>query len=579
MESLACKNCNQAFSIEPDEISFYASLGITRPKLCPECRYQRRIANRNEWNLYKRPCSLCKKDIVSIYNPDYSGPVYCAPCFWSDNWDASDYAQQFDFSKPFFEQFKEFRFKVPRLAITNAESVNSEYTNQAQGNKDCYMIVASNKSENCLYGNWYQGSKYSVDCYMAEKSELLYECMNCASCFGSTYLQNCSDCHSSHFLKDCRGCSDCFGCVCLKNKQYCWFNKEVGKDEYLKLLESFVWNRDNILQTREKLRELDLTMPHKYYEGRANVNSTGDYLENNKNVRTSFNCRHTEDIKYCQDAWWSKNSMDITEVFADFSYELEGVIASRSMALSRAWNVYDSFYSELCFNSNDLFGCMGLNKKEYCIFNTQYSKEEYLALKEKIVAHMKETGEWGEFFPIEISPFPYNDTVAEEYFPLSKEEVLTKGWKWYERDVREYKVTLQPKRLPAEIRYVDASITKEIIGCANQGPAGKGETHHSCATAFRVTPAELEFYKRMNIPLPDKCFPCRRQARFALRNPRHLWARACQCEGAKSETGKYMNVAIHAHDSVKPHIRFETSYAPERPEIIYCESCYQSEVA
>ena len=29
------------------------------------------------------------------------------------------------------------------------------------------------------------------------------------------------------------------------------------------------------------------------------------------------------------------------------------------------------------------------------------------------------TGEWGEFFPSSLSPFGYNETVAQEYFPLT----------------------------------------------------------------------------------------------------------------------------------------------------------------
>lgn len=130
-ETKICQNCQKDFAIEPEDFDFYEKVKVPPPNRCPECRYQRRLANRNEWNLYKRSCSLCNKNIISIYNTDYPGPVYCPPCFWSDGWDAQKYARDYDFSKPFFEQFKEFRFTVPRLAITNKDSVNSEYTNQA----------------------------------------------------------------------------------------------------------------------------------------------------------------------------------------------------------------------------------------------------------------------------------------------------------------------------------------------------------------------------------------------------------------------------------------------------------------
>ena len=52
----------------------------------------------------------------------------------------------------------------------------------------------------------------------------------------------------------------------------------------------------------------------------------------------------------------------------------------------------------------------------------------------KIVDHMKSTGEWGEFFPSSLSPFGYNETVAQEYFPLDKSEVVNRGWNWRDED-------------------------------------------------------------------------------------------------------------------------------------------------
>jgi hypothetical protein len=49
--------------------------------------------------------------------------------------------------------------------------------------------------------------------------------------------------------------------------------------------------------------------------------------------------------------------------------------------------------------------------------NKKYSKEDYETLLPKIIDHMKKTGEWGEFFPMEISPFKYEETKAVDYFP------------------------------------------------------------------------------------------------------------------------------------------------------------------
>ena len=532
MISRVCKNCAQNFIIEPDDTTFYAKIGVPEPTRCPDCRYQRRLANRNEWNFYKRNCTLCGKSMVSIYNPEYPGPVYCQPCYWSDNWDTLDYGRDFDFNRPFFEQFKEHRYNLPRIALTNKNSINSEYTNQASDNKNCYMCEATNNSEYCMYGNWYQSSKECVDCWCIKECELLYESLDCLKCYKCAWIETAVDCNECFLGYDLRGCSNCFGCVNLRNKSYCWFNEQLTKEEYEERFRKLEWSREEIESNREKTNALRLSLPVKHYHGGHVISSTGDYMAHNKNAQYVFNCYENENLKFSQDAWKAKDCMDLTETYDNaLDYECEGTgWGQRNMSVSKKWTGSDVYYSELTFNSDNLFGCISIVKKSYCIFNKQYTPEEYKKLKQKIVAHMKKTGEWGEFFPVAISPFPYNDTVAQDYFPMTKDEVLNKGWRWYEKPKQEYRVG------------------GDILKCANIDCAGVG--------VFRLHPTEIEFYKKMHLPTPDKCFPCRLKARLARRNPRKLWKRAC------------MKCSKEIH----------SSYSPDRPEVVYCEQCYQTEI-
>jgi Zn ribbon nucleic-acid-binding protein len=59
--------------------------------LCPDCRQQRRLAFRNERNLYKRKCDATGKNIISIYSPDKNIKVYNQDFWWSDKWNTMDY--------------------------------------------------------------------------------------------------------------------------------------------------------------------------------------------------------------------------------------------------------------------------------------------------------------------------------------------------------------------------------------------------------------------------------------------------------------------------------------------------------
>ncbi len=180
---------------------------------------------------------------------------------------------------------------------------------------------------------------------------------------------------------------------------------------------------------------------------------------------------------------------------------------------------------------------------------------------------------YGEFFPPELSPFAYNETIAQEYFPLDRNGTLGRGFKWKEPEEKNYQVTMKTNDVPDSISDVKDSITSEIIECAH-----RGECNEQCTRVFRIIPQELSFYQRMELPLPHFCFSCRHAQRLDQRKPLKLWHRKCQCAGEKSENGVYTNLSQHTHTAVHCSNEFETSYAPERKEIVYCEGCYNAEV-
>ena len=270
-----------------------------------------------------------------------------------------------------------------------------------------------------------------------------------------------------------------------------------------------------------------------------------------------------------QDAWDSEDCRDCTEIItAQLAYEAQGVEAPhRSIVVRSCFNtITDSCYCDMCFGVENCFGCFGLKKKSYCIFNKQYEKEEYLKLKEKIIEYMRKTKEWGEYFPSSLSPFAYNESMAQDYFPLTKVEALQKGFRWYERPLRDYQITLKTVDLPKNFNDIKDNITEEIIECSSQNSLADKEKYQLCTTAFKVTPLELNLYKILNLPVPEKCFPCRRQDRLNMRNPRKIWHRQCMCDKN-----------THNHLGRCPK-EFETAYTPGRQEIIYCEDCYNREI-
>jgi hypothetical protein len=551
--TIPCRTCLTPFTDTDADRAFRKNIApkiagtmidLPPPTLCVDCREQRRLAIANQLFLYKRTCDLTGEPIISNIHPDSPYKVYRQDVWHSDKWDPLSYGRDVDFSRAFFEQWQELSLAVPRPNLFTGYQYdeNAEYTNHAGKNKDCYMIFDSDENRDCYYCYSINGSQNCMECFRVRKSELCYGCIDSLHCYNSVFLQDCENCSDSAFLKNCTGCRNCLMSSNLKNKEYHVENKKVTKVEFERV-RAMLTNRLAIDASRERFERLSLEYPQKYLHGIQNENVLGDYLMNCKNAQYCFDSADLWDCRYVFQGFMPcKDTMDVQECGdAERVYECAFVgYGANSIYYSThiLGSASDIFYSAYCPHSKNLFGCLGLRHKEYCILNKQYSKEEYEALVPKIIEHMRRAGEWGEFFPIPLSYAAYNETLAQDYYPLTKEEGTAKGYRWRESDPKTYAPATAI--VPDDIAETKDEIIQEMFACA------------SCKKNYRIIAQELALYRQMRLPLPTHCFECRLKEKRQKRNPRKLWDRKCgKCQ--------------------KP---IQTTYQPSRPEIVYCESCY-----
>ncbi len=569
-----CQNCKIDFTIVPDDFAFYAKMGVPAPTFCPQCRIQRRLAHRNDRSLCRRECVLCQKKMLAIYSKDQPYIVYCPECWWGDDWDPQAYGVDYDFSKNFFEQYLVFKKTVPHEAMYQANFVNSEYANFGFNYKDCYLVMGGWDNEHVSYACQVNNTNESVDILTSSHLELCYESIQCSRSSKLRYCFACEDSSDLLLCTDCRGCVSCVGCVGLRNKQHCIFNEQYSKSEYEeKIKELNLGSHSGLEEVKKAFHVFALTVPYKFAHFRNTIDCTGENLSDSKNAIQSFDGRNLENVRYTFFLSEQKDTYDCSyvgkggEMLNEICSSFGG--SNQIVGIRTLFN-RNSFYSEDCHNCNDIFGCIGLKKKSYCIFNKQYEKEEYESLVPKIIEQMTNvlykdkmgrTYTFGDFWPIELGPFAYNETKAQELFPLTKDEALKQGYRWRDREDQHYQVSFTSENLPDAIVDVPDSIVNDIIGCANNG-----KFNDNCTKAFKILASEFAFYKQMNIPLPRLCPNCRHMERIRKQNPINLWHRSCMCDKDN-----------HAHVG-KCEVEFETSYIPDRPEIIYCEKCYQQEV-
>ncbi len=570
-ETRTCQNCKAEFVIEPNDFGFYEKIGVPPPTFCSECRMQRRHAWRNITSLYSSKCALCDKSVVTLYSPDSGITIYCNKCWWSDKWDPKSYAMDYDFSRTFFDQFNELMHKIPHMAVVNDDgiaSLNCEYTHDWWFSKNCYMSFSGWYVENVMYSFFVTAGKDIMDCMlnMADTS-FLYESINSTHGFYLKYSQFSRSCINSQFLYDCQDCSYCFMCSGLRHKKYCFKNKEYSKEEYEKILNEYkldTWS--GVEKTQKEYDEFILNYPRRCVWFKQNKDCSGDIISYSKNSKNCFIAKECENCKYCDFIISDKDCQDVT-MSGETQECYEGAIVDHSqLNLFGIFSVksQDIKYTQHCHNCKYVFGCNALRNSSYCILNKQYLKEEYEELMPKIMKHMNDMPyvnqkgneyRFGEFFPTEFSPFGYNETQAQEQFPLTKEKVIQNGYKWQDNIQRTIgKETLKSENISDSINNIDDNILSEILSCIE------------CKRNYKIVSNELIFYRKMQIPIPRRCFHCRSYAKVKRMNLFKLWHRSCMCDKEN-----------HEHKGKCPN-EFETSYAPDRLEIVYCESCYQKEI-
>ena len=564
MEKRNCQNCKKDFTIEESDFNFYEKIKVPPPTWCPECRLLRRFSFQNTWNLSWHNCDKCGNRTLSIFSQEQKMPIYCQPCWWSDDWDGTEYAMEYDPSRPFLEQMKELTEKTPYVALATEylTNKNSDYSNALAWSKNCYLVFWADYSENVYFSSILNRAKDTADSLrIFYGTELCYESIGIDKSYRIFYSQECDACTDVWFSRNCYNCMNCIGCVNLRGSSYKIFNVQYSKEDYFKKLKELKLDtRSGIKKLKKEAEVFWKKFPYRFYTGNSlNVNITGEYIYESRNCKDVYNCGGAENCRYSQfiTVHPAKDCMDYSGWGNNATLIYESYVVGEN-----ANSVYFSFecwpdclnleYCLFNISGKNNFGCVNLKRKSYCILNKQYSKEEFKKLKAKIIEDMKvnpyidKMGRkffYGEFFPFEMSKFPYNKSNAMRFFPKTKEEALQMGFTWNDEEEKQAEATIRGENLPETIAEVNESILKEVISCT------------ACERKYKIASLEFDLLRKMNIPLPVRCLKCREKSRFDKLQMPKLYDRACdKCD--------------------KP---IRTSYAPERPEIVYCEKCYQQE--
>ncbi len=377
-----CSACKKDFNIATEDINFFKMLSVPPPTHCPDCRNKRRLSFANYSNIYKRKCSVPghTEIMISPVAPVMPWVTYDYETYYSDVWDPFFYGRSVENNVSFFSQFLNLLKIIPQPGVRRgADSPNSDFSFYGKHMKDCYYVFGGRRSEDILYGSSIYDAKHAVDCYFIRGADIVFNNVSTSDCYKSFYAYFSSNCIDCDFIYDCRNCQNCFGCVNLRSKNYCWFNKQLTKEEYQKRRNAVdLGNRIVNMEHQNKFWNFVKNNPVRAIRIFQSQDVSGNDIKRSKNCHTVFQAEDSENVQYAYFViMHMKDSMDANHSgHADRLYEAQNVASSSNIKFSFAVKEsHDSEFLMSCNNCSNCFGCVGLKNASYTIFNKKYKPD------------------------------------------------------------------------------------------------------------------------------------------------------------------------------------------------------------
>lgn len=407
MATKLCRVTGSKFETTPLEEELYRQFDVEVPDFVPSERRRLLLSLANVKNFFRRRSSLTGDPIYGVYSADSSFDVWETD-LWLDARRAGKFGEtslDWNSKGSLFEQLGELFKLFPRPAFFGGELGKTVGSTQIfDADRVSYVSMASKVTDSSA-SFLVRNSENISNCFIISNSKECYGCINIGNCSRTVFSENSTDCSDSYFLFNCKECKHCTFCTGLTGKEYYFDNEELTPEEYAaKLADLELSSRGGLEQAKERFLKL------------REQNKSSDTIIASREVEHSFGVWFGFGVKDCIDL--QGYSENISE--SVLSVGCGGGAKRIFNSLYCTADVEDLSYSAYCTKSRHLFGCFGLENREYCILNKQFKESEYFPLKEEIVSVFKKKKVWGRPFGMKFSDFPYNHSLAQDFFPITK---------------------------------------------------------------------------------------------------------------------------------------------------------------
>jgi hypothetical protein len=499
-----CALTGEKWVMDEEEISWYRKFNVPPSVMHPHTRWQLAIGQYVGYQWWWHKHLETGEPLLSTTHPA-TGLKVLPDNEWYDK-DFSSAGREYDSQISFFEQYRKLQLDVPMTATRNFKetensiaavssgAINSYFTMGGTTKNDVFTM--NSVSENSCLVNWCANAK---DCFMVAATN---------NVFNSKYVLDSEDVMNSQFIYSCKDVEHCFFASNQSHKKYIWFDEQLTEGEYKKRIKEIDLSCRSTLKKYEQeyFQWLNETV---IWPEANRINApgcTGEYLMDCKNLVHSYACSYG-----VQNGYWVIHNYNDAEDNAFFVggptcseiyYTVSSMKSSQIKFSSYLNQCRQVEYSMNCLNCEYCFGCAGLNRKKYHIFNKEYDEDEYWQRVDELKCAMLEQGEYGEFFPMSFSPSyqPYGGaamyllTEDNEYKQLGALEFDPESCGAVGQDLERATNPTPSSEAPDSIDdSPDQWIGKPLLDQKNN-------------RLFTYLKPEVEFYKKHRLPLPEEHF-------------------------------------------------------------------------
>jgi len=413
------------------------------PEISPRIRQMMRLAFRNERKFYN--IKINWKKLISTVHPEMRKNILKTEDFFDTDFTKFNIEKVDDFDK----DFTKLLAKVPYIDRLILNPENSPYINQEVAAKNCHLIAWWMNNEDSMYSTFLSYCSDMLDCYScSEHSNNSYESIRVFNSSKIFFSQHIKDSYNIYFGREIINWKNIIFGFDIVWWKYIYKDKQYSKEKWKEIYKEFKEKLKTNSWLQELKKEYEEFLQTKNLRWQLNTlseNTVWAMLMTSKDIFYWTTINNSEDVRYWNILIDVKDSMDLESYWQwEKLFNVSSWYDNQNTCwvTTHSWADFNTFYSLFVWNSNNCFWCFGLKNKDNYILNKAYSKQDWEKEVVKIIEEKKEKGNWWEFFDMSLSPFPYNDTVAMEYFPpkeiaildwnriLSKKTIDEKHWVW-----------------------------------------------------------------------------------------------------------------------------------------------------